>query len=79
MVTSIQGNMFVGKRNGEIVAVDFGIMGRLDHKTRCHLGDMLMATLAGDYHHLARVQLEAGYSAAERIARCLCTGAPFGL
>ena len=54
------GNMFVG-RDGEIVAVDFGIMGRLDHKTRCHLGDMLMATLAGDYHRLARVQLEAGY------------------
>ncbi len=54
------GNMFVGP-DGAIVAVDFGIMGRLDYKTRCHLADMLMATLARDYRRLAAVQRDAGY------------------
>ncbi len=54
------GNMSVDG-NGNILAVDFGIMGRLDHKTRCYLADMLMATLAGDYERLAAVHVAAGY------------------
>ena len=54
------GNMWVDAE-GNIVAVDFGIMGRLDHKTRTYLADMLLATLARDYRRLAEVQLEAGY------------------
>jgi predicted unusual protein kinase regulating ubiquinone biosynthesis (AarF/ABC1/UbiB family) len=47
--------------DGNIVAVDFGIMGRLDWPTRRHLADMLIATLDGDYHRLAAVYMEAGY------------------
>ena len=54
------GNMWVD-RDGNIVAVDFGIMGRLDWRTRRHLADMLIATLDGDYHRLAAVYMEAGY------------------
>lgn len=54
------GNMSVDEA-GNIVAVDFGIMGRLDLKTRCYLADMLVATLAGDYQRLAEVNVEAGY------------------
>ena len=54
------GNMFVDK-DGNILAVDFGIMGRLDWRTRRHLADMLTATLEGDYHRLAEVYMEAGY------------------
>ena len=54
------GNMAVDE-GGNIVAVDFGIMGRLDRKTRCYLADMLLATLARDYRRLAEVQVEAGY------------------
>ncbi|MFD1380103.1 AarF/UbiB family protein [Fodinicurvata halophila] len=54
------GNMFVTER-GTIAAVDFGIMGRLDRKTRYFLADMLLATLARDYRRLAEVQMEAGY------------------
>ncbi|NIA68121.1 2-polyprenylphenol 6-hydroxylase [Pelagibius litoralis] len=54
------GNMFVD-RDGNILAVDFGIMGRLDWRTRRHLADMLIATLQGDYHRLAQVYMEAGY------------------
>ncbi len=54
------GNMFVDE-GGNIVAVDFGIMGRVDHKTRTYLADMLLAVLARDYRRLAEVHVEAGY------------------
>jgi ubiquinone biosynthesis protein len=54
------GNMFVGE-NGGIAAVDFGIMGRLDRKTRTYLADMLIATFSRDYRRLAEVHVEAGY------------------
>ncbi|HMA16719.1 MAG: 2-polyprenylphenol 6-hydroxylase [Bacteroidota bacterium] len=54
------GNMWVAA-DGSIVAVDFGIMGRLDWDTRRYLADMLIATLDGDYHRLAAVYMEAGY------------------
>src|SRR5690625_78214 len=54
------GNMFV-LPDGSIGAVDFGIMGRLDYRTRTFLADMLLATLARDYERLAEVQMEAGY------------------
>ncbi|MEM7223432.1 MAG: 2-polyprenylphenol 6-hydroxylase [Pseudomonadota bacterium] len=54
------GNMWVDK-DGNIVAVDFGIMGRLDRKTRWYLADMLLATLDRDYRRLAEVHVEAGY------------------
>ncbi len=54
------GNLFVDE-DGNIVAVDFGIMGRLDHSTRTFLADMLLALLARDYRRLAEVHLEAGY------------------
>ena len=54
------GNMWVDAE-GNIVAVDFGIMGRLDRRTRCYLADMLRATLERDYRALAAVHREAGY------------------
>ncbi len=54
------GNMWVDA-DGNIVAVDFGIMGRLDRRTRYYLTDMLLATLARDYRRLAEVHVEAGY------------------
>lgn len=54
------GNMWVDPQ-GNIVAVDFGIMGRLDRRTRYYLADMLLATLGRDYRRLAEVHVEAGY------------------
>jgi len=54
------GNMFV-TADGSIGAVDFGIMGRLDHPTRKFLADMLLATLSRDYKRLAEVHREAGW------------------
>jgi len=54
------GNLFVAA-DGVIVAVDFGIMGRLDRKTRFYLADMLLGFLTGDYRRVAEVHFDAGY------------------
>ncbi len=54
------GNLFVG-RDGEIQAVDFGIMGRLDIETRRYLAEMLLGFLDGDYRRVAEVHFKAGY------------------
>src|SRR5215469_13369943 len=54
------GNLFVAA-DGAIVAVDFGIMGRIDRKTRFYLADMLMGFLSGDYRGVAQVHFDAGY------------------
>ncbi len=58
------GNIFVAE-NGDIVLVDFGIVGRLDIKSRRYIGDMLMAFLKEDYRRSAEVHVEAGYVPAD--------------
>ncbi len=55
-----QGNLFVDD-SGALVAVDFGIMGRLDPFTRRIMAEMLLAFLTGDYRRAAEVHFEAGY------------------
>lgn len=55
-----QGNLFV-EPDGSIVAVDCGIMGRLDRPTRIFMAEMLGAFIAGDYRRAAEVHFEAGY------------------
>ncbi len=59
------GNMFVGP-DGALMPVDFGIMGRLDRRTRNYLADMLLAFLQGDYRRVAEVHFEAGYVPADK-------------
>jgi ubiquinone biosynthesis protein len=54
------GNLFVAP-DGAIVAVDFGIMGRLDRKHRFYLADMLLGFLTGDYRQVAQVHFDAGF------------------
>ncbi len=54
------GNLFIA-HDGAIVAVDFGIMGRLDRKTRFYLADMLLGFLTGNYRRVAEVHFDAGY------------------
>ncbi|UYN94762.1 MAG: 2-polyprenylphenol 6-hydroxylase [Enhydrobacter sp.] len=54
------GNAFVD-RNGSIVPVDFGIMGRVDEATRGYLAELLVAFLSRDYRAVAEVQFRAGY------------------
>ncbi|PKU23352.1 2-polyprenylphenol 6-hydroxylase [Telmatospirillum siberiense] len=54
------GNLFVGE-NGQLIAVDFGITGRVDKQTRRFLGEMLLGFLNGDYRRVAEVHFEAGF------------------
>lgn len=55
-----QGNFFVDAE-GHIVAVDFGIMGRLDRKERRFLAEILFGFIRRDYLRVAEVHFEAGY------------------
>jgi ubiquinone biosynthesis protein len=54
------GNMFVAT-DGTLAPVDFGIMGRLDSRTRNFLADMLLGFLQRDYRRVADVHFAAGY------------------
>ena len=55
-----QGNFFVDKE-GRVVAVDFGIMGRLGRKERRFLAEILYGFIRRDYQRVAEVHFEAGY------------------
>jgi ubiquinone biosynthesis protein len=59
------GNLFVDA-DGAINAVDFGIMGRLDKRTRQYLAEMLLGFLTGDYRRVAEVHIRAGYVPADQ-------------
>jgi ubiquinone biosynthesis protein len=55
-----QGNLFVDPQ-GRIVAVDFGIMGRLTHAERRFLAEILFGFITKDYRRVAIVHFDAGY------------------
>jgi len=55
-----QGNLFVDEQ-GRIVAVDFGIMGRLGMKERRFLAEILHGLITRDYKRAADVHYWAGY------------------
>ena len=55
-----QGNLFVDKQ-GRIVAVDFGIMGRLNVAERRFLAEILYGFITKDYRRVAVVHFDAGY------------------
>lgn len=59
------GNLFVAA-DGRLELVDFGIMGRLDLKTRRFMAEMLGAFLTGNWRRAAEVHFEAGYVPADR-------------
>jgi len=54
------GNLFVDDE-GRLVAVDFGIMGRLGPKERRFLAEILFGFITRDYHRTAQVHFDAGY------------------
>ncbi|MBI3702995.1 MAG: 2-polyprenylphenol 6-hydroxylase, partial [Rhizobiales bacterium] len=54
------GNLFVDA-DGRLVAVDFGIMGRLGPKERRFLAEILLGFITRDYHHTAQIHFDAGY------------------
>jgi len=55
-----QGNLFID-RQGRLVAVDFGIMGRLGPKERRFLAEILYGFITRNYRRVAEVHFEAGY------------------
>jgi ubiquinone biosynthesis protein len=55
-----QGNLFV-EPDGTIVAVDFGIMGRLSPKERRFLAEILFGFISRDYRRSAGAHFAAGY------------------
>ena len=60
-----QGNLKVAA-NGDIIAYDFGIMGRIDEYTRRVYAEILYGFIKRDYRRVAEVHFEAGYVPADR-------------
>ncbi len=54
------GNLFVDE-TGRIIAVDFGIMGRLDRRIRGFMADILLGFLNRDYRRVADVHFRIGF------------------
>ena len=54
-----QGNLFVDQK-GNIIPVDFGIMGRLDKNNRKFLAEILYGFIQRDYLKVAEVHFQAG-------------------
>ena len=55
-----QGNLFVTAQ-GQLAAIDFGIMGRIDPRARRWLAEILYGLIVGDYVRVAEIHFEAGY------------------
>jgi ubiquinone biosynthesis protein len=54
------GNLFLDEQR-RLVAVDFGIMGRLGAKERRFLAEILLGFITRDYRRVSEVHFEAGY------------------
>ncbi len=59
------GNLFV-ERDGTLVMLDFGIMGRIGKDERRFLAEILFGFLRRDYRRVAEVHFEAGYVPADQ-------------
>lgn len=53
------GNLFLLK-NGNIGVVDFGIMGKIDKKTRLAIAEILIGFLNKDYQRIAQIHVDVG-------------------
>ncbi|WP_420861716.1 2-polyprenylphenol 6-hydroxylase [Algirhabdus cladophorae] len=60
-----QGNLKIAA-NGDIIAYDFGIMGRIDEYTRRVYAEILFGFIRRDYKRVAEVHFEAGYVPADQ-------------
>ena len=60
-----QGNLKIAA-NGDVIALDFGIMGRIDDYTRRVYAEILFGFIRRDYRRVAEVHFEAGYVPADR-------------
>ncbi len=55
-----QGNLFA-LPDGRLAAIDFGIMGRIDHQARLWLAEILYGLMTGNYRRVAEIHFEAQY------------------
>ncbi len=55
-----QGNL-MATRSGDLVAIDFGIMGRIDRRARRWLAEILFGLITGNYKRVAEIHFEAQY------------------
>ncbi|MBL8628289.1 MAG: 2-polyprenylphenol 6-hydroxylase [Rhodospirillaceae bacterium] len=66
------GNLFItpvdNQPGGKVIAIDFGIMGRIDRETQRTLADMLLGFLTRDYKKVAQVHIDAGFVPAHKSA-----------
>lgn len=60
-----QGNLKVAA-NGDIIALDFGIMGHIDDYTRRVYAEILFGFIRKDFRRVAEVHFEAGYVPADK-------------
>jgi ubiquinone biosynthesis protein len=58
------GNLFL-KENGDIAVVDFGIMGKIDRKTRIAVAEVLIGFLHRQYRQVAEIHIKAGFVPAD--------------
>lgn len=74
------GNLFVSA-TGDLIAVDFGITGRIDRKSQLFVAEILRAFLNEDYRRVAEVHIMAGYVPAHQSVddfalACMAIGKP---
>lgn len=55
------GNLFADPKTGDVVAVDFGIMGRINRKERRFLADIVYGFITRNYKGMAERHFELGY------------------
>ncbi|MBY0423507.1 MAG: phosphotransferase, partial [Parvularculaceae bacterium] len=67
-----QGNLMVDGA-GRLVLIDFGIMGRLDEKTRRTFAEIIHGFITRDYKRNAEVHFEAGYVPATHSVEAFAT------
>ncbi|MGS4946374.1 2-polyprenylphenol 6-hydroxylase [Meridianimarinicoccus sp. RP-17] len=60
-----QGNLKI-TASGDLIALDFGIMGRIDEYTRRVYAEIVYGFIRKDYRRVAEVHFEAGYVPADR-------------
>ena len=55
------GNLFADPATGDVIAVDFGIMGRISRRERRFLADVLYGFITRNYRKMAERHFELGY------------------
>ncbi len=55
------GNLFADAKTHGIIAVDFGIMGRIKKQERKFLANIIYGFITRDYHRIAQMHIDIGY------------------